>query len=176
MDLNNGGMLQMRHFIDDSCRWILSFRDNVELNDVEIGVGILSFLNWVKESYYTKDPYYVDYPSDSAREMTMIYMTMAMTDNTTISVIRRGIPSFDPHVELPLGLQKIAPDHPQWNRWKLCLVRTTIMMTRALAAVYSGSEGLRGNSDERTLFLGEMGKFARSILRTEIGTDMRGMI
>src|SRR5260221_2023450 len=131
--------------------------------DIEIALGFFCFVLWNFEGIKLDDPAFGQMANETARLISINFISALRNAPEIVESIRRKVPNFDPPQEVALAKEKDSSKF-----WKMCLTRAVIMLCRSLA--YEAT-GLMGGQLElaQNMNMKEMGLLAYCLLAEALG-------
>jgi hypothetical protein len=138
--------------------------------EIEIALGFFCFVLWNLEGIKLNDPAFGQMANETARIVSINFISALRNAPEIVSSIRRRVPSFDPPTEVGLATEK-----GNGKFWKTCLTRAVIMVCRSLA--YEAT-GLMGGQLElpQNMNMKEMGLVAYCLLAEALDKETAATI
>lgn len=104
--------------------------------EIEIALGFFCFVLWNLEGIKLNDPAFGQMANETARIVSINFISALRNVSEVVMSIRRRVPNFDPQKEVALAMEKDSSSF-----WKRCLTRAVIMVCRSLAYEATGLMG-----------------------------------
>lgn len=146
-------------------------RRGIPFSQVELALGVTSFLFWVIWGKRGDNPYHFEAPNDSARSCA-IEFSRFLDMPPMKGAICKAVPSFKGPKEMRLAQMRVYSWQPEWSQWELCLTRSLILITRAFVYAYTGILGETLGDYLGPCSLGDVMRETRQMLIEELGKPL----